>query len=183
MISARFNPMSALMFQERNPFQIRDKLVGIPPQYQPTPDVRFVGGIPMSGNAPLAVLHRRAQEFLVNPPTDPTTQRDTKGVYAAEKYGDSGTIPVTLAANVPQLVLRRPQKTRTMLLIQNQNVAGNVNYNFDAAPTPNVTVAIAPGGNRLWDSAVPQGDLWLMSGVNAVVVVEFINKDITSPFT
>jgi hypothetical protein len=98
-------------------------------------------------------------------------------IYTPGQFGDSIVIPFILIANVPQLVLQRTKEQRVMLLIQNQNGAGNVFYAYDRVAAVANSIFIPPGGNRLYDSAVPQGNLWLIAPANSVVVIEYMNKN------
>jgi hypothetical protein len=168
----------ALNFAGRSPFSVRSA-IGVPPAYAPAPDVQFKSGTPVVGGIPLATSGKTAQEYLFNPPSDPDAVKPIPS-YNAGQYGEEGQITINLLAGIPQIALRRPAKKRIQLTIQNQNAVGNVGYNFDNSPSTNGSVLIAAGGNRQWDTVVPQGDLWLISAVNAVVQIEFINLDITA---
>ena len=179
---ARFFSRRAISFRERSPYS-GPYQIGLPPVRAGAPDVQVRGGAPMVGNVPLASAHRQGQEFLFNPSSVPEQSQNALAQYSAQQLGDSGSVVVTLAAGVPALALKRPSKARVMLLIQNQNAVGVCAYAFDNAPSIGSSIQIAAGGNRLWDSAVPQGDLWLFSAVICVVVLEFINKDLTDPNT
>ena len=54
--------------------------------------------------------------------------------------------------------------------------------NSDQAVLANYTnINIAPGGNREYITVVPQGDLHMISAAGGLVVIEFVNKEITKP--
>ena len=176
------SPILGLDLSGRSPFSARSA-IGLPPSHTTPPVVRFVAGQPMVKGAPLARTNKPPQDYIINPPSVAESKSNVQPSMNPGQYGNSGMFQVNLTAGIPQLVLKRPAKTRVELLIQNLNAAGNVAYNFDGAPSIAAAINIAPGGNRLWDNAVPQGDLWLIAGVNSVVIVEFINKDLTDPNT
>ncbi len=182
------SPLLGLDLSGRSPFSAKS-MIGLPPAHFTPPVVKFIAGQPTVKGTPLATNNKPAQDYLWNPPgnnlatgavTGAQAGANSGSTYNAQYYGDGGGFPVVLAAGIPQLVLKRPAKTRVELLIQNLNAAGNIAYAFDGAPSMANSINIGPGGNRLFDSAVPQNDLWLISAVNSVVAIEFINKDLTS---
>lgn len=182
MIMERFKSGPGLNLHERSPYQ-KPYLIGIPIARMMPPVIHFEGLIPYVKNTPLASSHKTAQEYLVNPPSIPDSKTDAQPSFQSQFYGDSGTFSVNLATGIPQLVLKRPAKTRVLLLLQNLAAVGNAAYAFDSSPAIASSINIAAGGNRNWDSAVPQGDLWMISNANIIVAVEFINKDVTNPNT
>ena len=125
----------------------------------------------------------RALSPLLPVQLEPHQQFDFSDLLAAilhREYGNATTLPFTLVGGVAQLVLRRPpQGRRIELLIQNLNVAGNVAYSFDFAPSIAGSVNIVPGGNRLFDTVVPQGDVYLLCSGAASGVIEYVNKEIS----
>lgn len=94
------------------------------------------------------------------------------------QFGEAITIALTFAAAGEVVALARPDQTRISLLIQNLSVGGNVFYCFDRQADNVSCIAIGVNGNRLFDSAVPQGELHLFSTGAGVVVVEYMNKSI-----
>lgn len=173
-----YRPMdtAALDFSGRSPYGERNKMYGVPPAEFIPLDVKMVNGVPTVGGAPLQSSGRTPAQLVTNP--SQTSGEPPRPTFDSSLYGDSGMFTVTLVAGTPMLVLARPNQTRVQLTIQNQNAVGAVFYNFDKAADAS-NIAIAAGGNRLWDSAVPQGNLWLMAPAGAVCAIEFINKDIT----
>ncbi len=174
------HPLLGLDLSGRSPFSSRSA-IGLPPAMFTPPQVTFVGGQAVVKGIPLARTGKNAQDYIVNPPAVSEDKSNSQPSFQAQFYGESGQFPVTLAAGIPQLVLKTPAKTRVQLLIQNINLAGVCAYNFGGAPSLGGSVNIGAGGNRVWDNAVPQGDLWLISNVPLVAVIEFINKDLANP--
>jgi len=181
-VAGAFKPYTpaAVSFRQRSPYSA-PYLIGLPPARLGAPDVRMEGGQPMVGGVPLAVIQKSLQEFLFNTAAPETVQERPVANFSAQQYGDSGSIRIDLVAGTPQRALKRPINARVELLIQNLNIAGVVSYDFDNAPSVTSSIQIPALGNRLWDAAVPQGDLWMICPVAAVVIVEFINKDLSNP--
>lgn len=178
----RFSSRGAINFSERSPYS-RPYMIGVPLRKPIPPVIHFVAGQPYVKNVPLPTNHKTAQEYILNPATVPDSKTDAQPSFQAGNYGDAGTFSVNLVAGVPQLVLKRPAKTRVLLLAQNLNAIGVAAYAFDGTPSIAASINIAAGGNRLWDSAVPQGDFYMISNAAVVVAIEFINKDLTNPNT
>lgn len=179
-----FRPLEAseaLSLRGRSPYS-GPYQIGIPPGLMRPQVAEYVNGIPTVDGVPLPTSDKKAGEYIVNPPSV-QTQQPTIAVFNAAIYGDEGQFRVNLLAGIPQTVLKRPANTRIQLTIQNLNAVGVIAYNFDGDASVANNINIAAGGNRLWDTAVPQGDLSLSSAVNATVVIEFINKDITAQNT
>lgn len=165
----------AISFRGRSPFETR-QTPGIPPQSLPAPvvstqgDIVSVNGIPLppgTSGTPSGAFSQSAQE--ANPDS----------VFLPQQYGDYTTFPIVFAGAGEQLVLARPNAWRGALLIQNLTVVANIHYCFDR-PADNVScVAINAGGNRVFDNTVPQGDLHIFSTGAGIVIIEYMNRDIT----
>jgi hypothetical protein len=166
----------AISFRGRSPFETA-QTPGLPPQPSPTPGITFIGGAPTIGGVPLPPSDIPPQDSsaIASPiAVDPTPN------YDPSQYGDSITFGVVFTGAGEALVLRRPQTTRIMLLVQNFSVLGNIFYTFDRTADNGIScIAIGAGGNRLYDSVVPQGDVHLFSTGAGTVLIEYINRDIT----
>jgi hypothetical protein len=160
---------------ELSPYAVA-RQVGIPPAYAPPQDVVFIKGVPSVNGVPLG--HGDMQGVGITAP--PVTRKDSVPVYIDGNYGDSIIIPINIVANQPILALARPSNQRVMLLVQSQFAAGNMFYQFGKPADGFSSIAIIPFGNRLWDSSVPQGDLWLFSAVNGLAVIEYMNNNIAA---
>lgn len=86
------------------------------------------------------------------------------------------TVPIVFAGAGEMIALRRPQGRRVELTIQNLTVVGNVFYCFDRTADNATCIAIGPGGNRIFDKGIPQGDLHIFSSGAGTVVIEYMNK-------
>lgn len=150
--------------------------IGIPPSLK-TPTIRTndAGEITIAGQsipiAPLpATLSVPSNAMNVGKAPLPAPVSDEDNI------GESVTLPIVFAGAGEVIALRRPQGRRIGLLIQNLSVVGNVFYCFDRAADNATCVAIGAGGNRLFDKAIPQGDLHIFSTGAGTVIVEVINK-------
>lgn len=182
-MSNRFqSPQIGLDLSGRSPFSSRSA-IGLPPSHFLPPKADLIRGQTVVKGIPLARTGKNAQDYLINPPAVPENKSNSQPSFQSQFYGDSGQFSIILAPGIPQLVLKRPAKTRVELLIQNLNLAGVAAYNFDGSPSIGTSINIAAGGNRLFDNAVPQGDLWMIANVTVICVIEFINKDLTNPNT
>lgn len=148
--------------------------IGIPPATR-TPQVATqadgsitIGGQPIPP-APLPVsLYVPSQASAAAETPAPTTDTDNTG--------EAVTVPLVFAATGEVIALRRPNGRRISLLIQNLSVAGNIFYCFDRAADGTTCIAIGALGNRLFDKAIPQGDLHIFSTGPGTVILEVINK-------
>lgn len=172
-----YDPAQAIDFSGRSPYKLR-VMPGVPPAPQRTKltDVQVVDGELYVDGVRLQDIGKTANELLVN---NPPAQDEPKPVYDDSQYGESFNFQVLLVAGQPVKVLDRPNNRRIQLTIQNQNAVGNVFYAFDKAADTVNGIIVPAGGNRLWDTVVPQGDLWLIAPANSTVVIEYINKDVT----
>jgi len=92
------------------------------------------------------------------------------------------TFPINFAASGERIVLRRTSAARLGLLIINVNIAAGVSYAFDIEANATNSVQIVNGGNRLFDVAVPQGDLRIFASGAGLVVIEYLlQSNYTSP--
>lgn len=175
----------AINFSGRSPFQIRGgAMPGVPPALIPAETVRpgdSGAGSARVGDTPLPLYGAPAHE-LVRAATGTRADADVMlATYCPSMYGNMATFPIVFGAAGELVALDRPSQTRISLLVQNLSVVGNIFYCFDR-PADNVScVAIGAGGNRLFDFSVPQGDLHIFSTGAGVVIVEYMNQDISSP--
>lgn len=170
---------SAVDLFARSPFS-RRSLIGIPPATVEPPVIIQSGGQPSIGGIPLAPDNAPAQNGIVNPPGgSPATISEP--IYTPGIYGYAVTISIVFAGAGEIMALRKPNTTRTLLLIQNFSVAGLITYCFDR-PADNATcIAIGAGGNRNYDVAVPQGELHIFSSGAGAVNIEYMNQDLVNP--
>ena len=167
---------SAVSFRGRSPFETR-QTPGLPPNYVASPGVKFIGGSPTVNGIPLPPSDVPPQD---GPAIGAPPIMQPVPSFEPAQYGDSITFGVVFAGAGEALVLRRPQTTRIMLLIQNFSVVGNIFYTFDRIADNGIScVAIGAGGNRLYDTTVPQGDVHLFSTGAGTVLIEYMNRDIT----
>lgn len=166
---------------EQSPFtQFNES--GLPPGPAPLGPVVFRGGVPYIGNTPLGNPARiqGAGTLASPPPIAPV------GTYDRGNYGDAIVLALTFSGaglgtiNGTSVILARPNNTRVELLIVNSTVAGPIFYNFGQDADNIASVPIGIGGNRLWDTVVPQGNLSIFSSGAGVVIIEYINVDITA---
>lgn len=163
------HPANALDFSERSDESVRS-MIGIPPPY-------ITGGRGEQSND-LQLLQSYVlppSEAIPSPHPDVTTPEP---VYLPQFYGDMVTFAVQFAGAGSQLVLQRANTWRTSLLIVNSTVAGNIAYVFDRVADAVSCVPIVPGGNRLFDTSVPQGDLHVFSTGAGIVIIEYMNRHI-----
>lgn len=105
-------------------------------------------------------------------------RRIPQASYTPGLYGDLSILPIQLQASQSLIALQRPRNTRIYLCIQN-TLAANVLYaNFGNLADAQNSIQIQPGGNWLFDAAVPQNDLSLFSTAAGTVLVAYINANI-----
>lgn len=90
------------------------------------------------------------------------------------RFCEAFTFPVNFAVAGEQVVLPRQNIKRLGLLIVNTNIAGGIFYCFDTVAQNTNGVPITNGGNRLFDSAVPQGDLHISASGAGLVIIEYL---------
>lgn len=114
-------------------------------------------------------------------------QGATVAVVDNSKFGDSVIsaviftsvgLPLDNNGNAITFILPRPNNTRILLLIANTTL-GQLWYNFNSPAGVGVGVPIAAGGNRLWDTAVPQGNLSLFATAAGTVQIEYMNNNVS----
>lgn len=165
----------ALSYRMRSPFEVA-QTPGIPPAYPAVPGVSFVNGTPTINGVPLPTTDAVPRDSALLAPSDlpaPIAQ------YDPAKYSDSIVFAVTFAGAQEILALPRPQTTRILLVIQSITVVGNIFFCFDRVASATSCIAIGPGGNRLYDGVVPQGDLHIFSTGAGIVAFEYMNRDIS----
>lgn len=183
---ARQNPRRAF---DANPFPavsyrgiaIGNAANGMPPQHAATPDVVLINGVPTVAGAPLATGADSAYSLAFNRPGG--TQNNVTGavatqVYDGSAFGDASVILITFAAPGGIMALARPAMMRTMLLIVNDTVIGQIRYNWDKMADGVGSVPIGAGGNRNFTPSVPQGNLFIFSPGAGNVIIEYMNRDI-----
>jgi hypothetical protein len=170
-------------FSGRSPFQLRNgAMPGIAPRSILPPELTGAGslqsaqGVPLRpyGGTPGSLIRSESPVHAENPP---------RPVYNPGIYGNAYTVPIVFvgAGEIVPAVMNRPSQTRISLLIQNLSVVGNIFYCFDRTADAVTCIAIGPGGNRLFDVSVPQGDLHIFSSGAGVVIVEYMNQDVSNP--
>jgi len=154
-----------------------------------TPRLRFPGDAPVVTPRTFPVSRARdggikiAGQTLPVSPAAPQTPVAQIGqpVYQPGLYGDAFTFPVVFAgAGASGIALPRPKNKRVLLLIQNQLAANNIFYCFDRIADNVSCILIGAGGNRLFDSVVPQGNLYIFALGAGSVVIEYMNIDIST---
>ncbi len=167
---------AVISFRGRSPFETRHT-PGLPPGHSLPPGISFVGDSPTIDGVPLPTsdVAPRDTQALAAPNASVTPIPD----YNTALYSDATTFGVVFAGAGQAMVLPRPQSWRILLLIQNLSVLGNIFYTFDRNADNTSCIAIGAGGNRLWDSAVPQGDLHIFSTGAGTVTFEYMNRDIS----
>jgi hypothetical protein len=164
---------AAIDFKYRSPFSQKVS-PGIP--RSPTNDAAVVSvasdGTPVVAGMPLRSL----------PINQPAAQMQPIPNYDPTNYGDVTTFRFTFpiaSGAFESIVLRRPVQTRISLLVVNLSVVGNVFYCFDRTADNVTCIPIPNGGNRLFDTKVPQGDLHVFSTGAGDIVIEYMNRDIS----
>ena len=170
----RFNPYDiagAIDFGDRSRPSERS-MIGVPPAYVKTPIVRNEGGVAYLQGVPLPKLQ---------PENAPPGQAKMppQSAYIPALYGDAIIFPVVFAAAGERMVLERPNNTRIELLIVNLSVLGNIFYAFDRVADAISSVPIVAGGNRLFDSVCPQGELHINASAAGTVIIEYMNREIS----
>lgn len=101
-------------------------------------------------------------------------QAQTAPVFDTTRFAESFTFPVNFAAAGESLVLPRTNQKRLGLLIVNTNIPAGIFYCFSQTANNVNSVPIASGGNRLFDVAVPQGDLHIFASGAGLVIIEYM---------
>lgn len=165
----------------RTPISPHDRAIGVPPRVGIPPEIKLVGGRPSVNGTPLQDFGQKAVDVVMGPLTGGKPLNEAQANYTPGQYGNALTIPIVFGAAGEVIALRRPSNTRVSLLIQNLTVVGNIHYCFDRQADNATCIAIAAGGNRLFDTAVAQGDLHIFSTGAGTVIIEFMNQDIQNP--
>lgn len=129
---------------------------------------------PRPGPVP-ADLSARGQSLFPELPA-PTSVKDNPPVPALDltRFCEAFTLPVTFTGAGNVVALARTSAKRAGLLIVNTNVAAGIFYVFDNEASNTNGVPIVSGGNRLFDVAVPQGNLNIFSSGAGLVIVEYL---------
>lgn len=92
------------------------------------------------------------------------------------RYGDMSTQTIAFTGAGAQLVLQRPQGKRTFLVIVNELAAPNVaRVDFDRPPNVSTGVPIAASANWLFDSVVPQNNVYVWVPAAGNITIAWIN--------
>lgn len=165
----------AMNFAQRSPWEV-NQTPGIPPAVQSPPAIEFSDGIPSVEGVPLGEIEKPLHDFAHNTRTAgmPTS---VIPVFDGSQFGDSIIIPVTFAALGEQIALARPNMTRVLLTIVSMFAAAgqNIFYAFDRTADNVSCIPIPPGGNRIYERAVPQGELHIWAPGAGTVIIEFMN--------
>jgi len=122
----------------------------------------------------LAAQPNSLQPLQQNQPSAVTT------VYESSRYGDMVIQTVVFAAIGCILVLPRPSGIRTYLLIENLLAAPNqIRVNFDNPASANSGIGIDSSGSWLFDSVVPQNNVYIFAPAAGSVQIAWINVNIT----
>lgn len=106
-------------------------------------------------------------------------RHEPQAVYDANNYGDMVVKPFTFAAAGSVLALERPKHVRIFLLIQNRLGANPIEVAWDTPGQVGNGITLPAGGNVLFDSRVPQNDLFIFSPVAGfAATVAFINVNL-----
>ena len=107
--------------------------------------------------------------------------RPAAAVREAHRYAQINGSVVFNITTASQLILPAPQNFRNMLILR--NVAGNpVNLDFGRDADANAPVQLVAGGILLFDTVVPQDDLYAIGiGGTATLSVGFSNLNFLEP--
>lgn len=107
--------------------------------------------------------------------------RPAAAVREAHRYAQLNGSVVFNITTQSQLILPSPQNFRNMLILR--NVAGNpVNLDFGRDADANAAIQLVAGGILLFDTVVPQDDLYAVGiGGAATLSVAFSNLNFLEP--
>lgn len=107
--------------------------------------------------------------------------RPAAAVREAHRYAQINGSVVFNITTASQLILPAPQNFRNMLILR--NVAGNpINLDFGRDADANAPVQLVAGGILLFDTVVPQDDLYAVGiGGTATLSVGFSNLNFLEP--
>lgn len=107
--------------------------------------------------------------------------RPAAAVREAHRYAQINGSVVFNITTASQLILPAPQNFRNMLILR--NVAGNpINLDFGRDADANAPVQLVAGGILLFDTVVPQDDLYAIGiGGTATLSVGFSNLNFLEP--
>lgn len=108
------------------------------------------------------------------PAPSSVTQQEVLSTFDDSRLCEAVTFPVDFAVAGESIVLRRQNAPRLGLLVVNVNIAGGIYYAFDIDANSANSIPITNGGNRLFDVAVPQGDLHIFASGAGRVVIEYL---------
>lgn len=149
----------------------------------PAPQGPHVGSVSMPyqrGGAPM----RYTPEQLGAPnveQVEPSTPLDITQMGAARiTNGSAWAIVVESSANVSTtqsaLILTTPQGRRNMLAFRNTSATANIYLGFGSAATTNNVFRITPNGMMLFDTVVPQDDIYVIAdAVSATLSFAYSN--------
>jgi hypothetical protein len=101
--------------------------------------------------------------------------RDAAPVREAHRYAQvNGSIVIALNAAEPILALTAPQNFRNMLMLRNSS--GAIIYvDFGREASLNSILSMPPGTTILFDTVVPQDDVYAFSPLGATLSIGFSN--------
>lgn len=154
--------------------------------YRRPPPVSLGPGVEISP-VPGTMVPRRivgAESTVAQRVSRPEEQRrgPASHIYNAQQAASVVSFPL---ANVPQigvadsvLFLTQPSAQRNMLGFRNASAAGNIYINFGAQADANSWLRLAPNDMLLFDTVVPQDDLYAIAdAAGCVLAVSYSTFD------
>jgi hypothetical protein len=91
----------------------------------------------------------------------------------------NGSQPILVSPIVSAVVLAEPTIRRNFLALRNVDAAVNIYVDFGTEATLQSTFKLTPGQTVLFDTVVPQDDVYAISdgGVSAVLSISFSNSN------
>ncbi len=179
--------VSPVNLLERSPYTPITR-IGLPPGYVPLSPVVWINGQATIRGVPLGTPQSVTGQTPTARADGQVTQGGATPIYNQGSFGDSSILvvnftgaglPVDAAGNPLLVVLPRPNNTRTLLLINNQTIAGPIFYNFDQVADNVASMQIAQGGSRNWSDTIPQGNLSLFANGAGTVLIEYMNNNVS----
>lgn len=148
------------------PVQLMSDLAGFrQPEYLPGSPHRLPGKV-RSNIAPLVMPGGLPGV------TDPTvTPVDQTGILDPHHYASVQGVSVPVTQNTTQVpFLTAPSGKRNFLSLRNGAAAGNIFINFGQSADANSPIMVGPGVTILFDTVVPQDDLYAFASAAALTL-------------
>ena len=95
----------------------------------------------------------------------------SREVYEMHRYAKlNGTLTLAISSTVSTPVIAAPTTYRNMLMLRNTDATDTIYVNFGNAASATSILTLAPGIQVLFDTVVPQDDIFAFASANSPVL-------------